>query len=315
MRGDGRRRTSAAISTAGCGLASLVGAVVILGSLAVWLASCNPTEISIGTPRNDGTRSARLPVDVSPRTDLADGTVVTVTSDAFEPHRVVGVAVCLEEADTESAGVDACDEVQGARFAATAEGGLSATYPVPRVITVDGVAHDCAAPEMSCVVVAADATDYDQSGGQRITFRTDLGPTDLVAMTERAHSLLLPVLPPTADALTPGATVEVTASGFQPGEPVLVAHCVGFPTRDATSTCQPVDRNALTVLFSRSVVGVERRADESGIVVVPFTALERVEPVMAASPTRCTPSAGCSFVIGAAADIQRSAVVPYSVVG
>lgn len=305
-----------ATRAAGCGTAVLALGLVVLGGLALWLSSCEVPVLDFQAKRSDGTRSQHLPVQVDPRVDLADGTVVTVTSNAFDPHRVVGVAVCLEEADTEAAGVAACDAVSGARFAVSPEGRLAATYAVPRVITVGGVARDCAAPGTSCLVVAADGGDYDRSGGQRIAFRSDLGPTNLVPATVRPHSDLLPVLPPAVEGLTAGSTVEITASGFQPGEPVLLAHCVDFPARSAVQACDPADDEALGAVIGLSTMGVTRHADATGTAVFTFTALAEVTAVLQAAeePTSCTgPSPGCSFVIAAAADTRRSAVVPYSV--
>lgn len=315
MKDRSRRSTGLAARATGCGAAVLALGLVVLGSLALWLSSCEVPILDFEAERNDGTRSQRLPVQVEPAVDLADGTVVTVGSDAFDPHEVVGVAVCLEAADTESAGVDACDEVSGARFAVSPDGRLAATFAVPRVITVAGVAHDCAAPGTSCLVVAADAKDYDRSGGRRITFRSDLGAVDLVPTTVRPHSLLLPVRPPSFERLTAGSSVDVTASGFQPGEPVVLAHCAGFPGLSATAACEPVDDQAAGALITRQTDRVTRHADATGTAVFSFTARPEVNAFLAPDhPASCTaPESNCSFVIAAAADSQRSAVVPYAV--
>lgn len=298
----------------GCGAWTLLGAVVIIGILAAWLASCDPVFMSFESQRNDGTESQRLPVTVEPRVGLADRTVVAVTSDAFQAHEVIGVAVCLEEADTESAGAEACDEVTGARYAVAADGSFRATFPVPRVITVDGVAHDCAAPDRSCLVVAADASDYDVSGGQRISFRTDLGPADLAPKTQRPDSDLLPVLPPEFAGLEPGSVVEVIASGFQPGEPVLLANCEGFPGRSVLFSCDPAaEHEALMAVMGRSTSGVSSHADPTGTARFSFVAEPEITPYPGGQPVDCTiPSSRCSFVIAAAADLKRSAVAPYS---
>lgn len=163
--------------------------------------------------------------------------------------------------------------------------------------------------------MAAEAKDYDRSGGQRITFRSDLGPVDLVPTTARPHSLLLPVLPPSFQGLAAGSTVEVTASGFQPGEPLVLAHCAGFPARSAMAACDPVDDQAIGALITRQTDSVTRHADDTGTAVFSFTALPTVSAFQAPDqPTSCAaPVSDCSFVIAAAADTQRSAVVPYAV--
>lgn len=314
--GDRSQRTTGLGWTAlGCGVAVLVLGVVSLGAVALWLGSWNGWSFSIRSSPGDGTRSERLAVSVEPAVDLTPGAVVTVTSDAFEPHQVVGVAVCLERADTLSAGVDACDEVSGARFAVSATGHLAATFAVPRVITVAGVAHDCAAAGVSCLVVAADASDYDKSGGRPVTFRTDLGPPDLVPVTRRAPSLRLPTLPASVDGAAPDAVVQVTASGFQPGEPVVLARCAGFPAAEALQACDPVDDEAAGALITRNTRRVTRHADDTGTASFSFTVIAQVTPPLNDdAPVSCTsPAAACSLVIAAAADTQRSAVVPYTV--
>ncbi len=306
----------------GCGIGALaIGLLVlgslllVLGSLAVWLSSCEVRVLEFEPTRGDGSGSARVAVKVEPSRDLVDQTIVTVTSAAFPADHVVGLAVCLEAVDTESAGVKACDTVRAARFAVAPDGQFSATYPVPRVITVQGRAHDCASPGTNCVLVAADARDYDLSGGQPLAFRTNLGPVNLVPATVRAESLMLPTVPPSFEALASGSTVEVVASGFRPNEPILLAHCAGFPARAATTTCSPVDSEAMNAVISRTVEGVTRHADPQGVARFTFTALPTVVPQMSGDgPVSCVASGpGCSFVVAAAADLQRSSVTPYTV--
>ena len=298
-----------------------VGAVfgiIALGAMgALLFRSCTAPWFTVQTDvgPGKGVASERLPVEVSPRVGLTDGAVVTVSSEAFAANRVVGVAVCLAAADTEAAGVDACDDVHGSRYAVTADGKLRATYAVPRVVTIGGVAHDCAAASASCLVVAADASNYDRSGGQPISFRTDLPTTDLVAVTERAGSILLPVLPPSFDGVRAGATVDVTVAGFQPGEAVVLARCAGFPQRSAIDSCEPVDGEAVNALITRDVSGISRHADATGTVRASFTILREITTFRAADgPVDCTDrAASCALVVSAGADTQRSAVVPYTV--
>lgn len=139
----------------GCAGASAlvgVGLVVVFGLLATQATSCS---LDLGMGPGSGTRSARLPVTVTPRTGLTTGQVVRVTSTAFDAHRVVGVAVCLREADTERRGIDACDTRSGSRFAVDAAGRLDARFAMPRTITVADRTHDCAGRAGRCLVVAA----------------------------------------------------------------------------------------------------------------------------------------------------------------
>lgn len=346
-----KRRILGCFGCGGLGVAGFFGVLALLvGSLGTGASGC---DLDLGDP-GDGTDSQRLAVDVSPRTDLEDGSVVRVTSDAFGPDAIVGIAVCLRSADTERRGVAACDEIQGARYATDAEGRLDATFPVPRVITVGGQAYDCAQAAERCLVVAADANDYDRSGGQPVRFGRDLEPADLEAVTTRPQTDLLPIgSEPAAGetALADGTELTILASGFQPGEPLLLAHCTDeFAEAGAFEACDPVDDLlAVEAVMTRSVEGDFPRADESGAFTTTLPVRRRIAPfagdlgraLTAASetsttsttgavdpgPTTSSPSTtavpdpgdawctrnggGCVIVVAAAADTKRSAVLPY----
>lgn len=317
---------------------AVVAAMVVLGALASLASGC---DIEVGDP-GDGKDSQHLAVAVAPASDLVDGSTIRVTSAAFPADSIVGVAVCLRTADTERKGVEACDETQGARFATTADGALDATYRVPRVITVGGAAYDCAAAPERCLVVAADADDYDRSGGQAVRFRSGLGPVDLAPVTERPVTDHLPIgAQPSVDGapVAAGTSLEVLASGFQPGEPLLIAYCTSEVEEEGVvGTCEPVDETAaLGAVVFRSITGDLPRADSSGAfttrleakaTVVPYGAEAADEEPSGTSTTttrasglrpgevRCTKSGGgCTIVIAAAADTKRSAVLPYTVTG
>lgn len=334
-RGELAKRAAGCAAIGGLSFAALaVGVVVLTGMFIALVPSC---DLDLGSP-GDGTESARLPVTVSPRTDLADDAEVRVTSDAFEPEDIVGVAVCLRKADTQDAGVEACDEVQGARFATDAQGRLDATYRVPRVITVGGRAYDCAAKAERCLVVAADASDYDRSGGQAITYRTGLPAADLRTVGARPVSDRLPIgADPAVDGpVASGSELQVLATGFQPGEPVLVAYCTDQVERDGMiDACEPLDASAVvTALLGGTVEGVADRANDDGAVSVTLEARSVVSPTTKVDASgssgttavpggtvplidgqaRCTQAGGgCTIVIAAAADTKRSAILPYVV--
>ena len=320
--------------------AAIVAAMVLIGALGSLASGC---DLEIGSP-GKGTSSARLAVAVTPRTELAAEPTVRVTSDAFEPDHIVGVAVCLRSADTERRGVEACDEDQGARFATDPEGRLDATFAVPRVITVGGRAYDCAASTERCLVVAADANDYDRSGGQTISFRAGLPAADLVPVAGRAVSDHLPIgADPSVEgtAVAPGTELRVLASGFQPGEPLLIAYCTAALDEDGVvETCEPTDGSAAVAAVAFRTIDADLpRADASGGFTTTLPAQATVLPygsdlsgadlaTTTAGPgattttsarlregeVRCTEAAGgCRIVIAAAADTKRSAVLPYAV--
>lgn len=310
--GGGPRSGLLVAAVATLGLLAVAGAVVLVASRFTWGGFDLDTDIGPG----DGTRSQRLDVAVEPRTGLADGQEVLVASEAFSRHQVVGVAVCLSEADTESRGVEACDTASGQRFATDVDGRLAVTFPVPRVITVDGGAHDCAEREGRCVVVAADASSFDRSGGQPVSFAPDLPAVDLVAGPERPRTDLLPGSLDPPGPVAVGDTLTVTTSGFVPGEPLLVAVCdTTFLTDDPWEACAPAGptdmSTATEALMGHSVEGIDLRAGPDGTVSAEVVAPEQVEGL--GSPTSCrggTPV--CAVVVAAAADTRRSAYLPFA---
>jgi hypothetical protein len=311
-REGGLRGATAAVLTGafGClGLATvaLVVVVVLLGGLT--LHGCDFT-IGPGT----GTRSLRLPIAVSPTTGLRDGTEVRVTSRSFAADTIVGVAVCLREADTRSKGVAACDKISGSRYATDHSGRLDATFAVPRVITVAGRAHDCAAATERCILVAADASDFNRSGDRPISFRADLPAAVLTPQLVRAGSNHLPVIGTPAGPVAPNTLIRVTARGFQPAEPLLVARCVGSPGPTPEETCQPLNAgSAIRALVFHTVGDLPLHARADGTFTVEVAAAPVVQPYAGAGPTDCASLPGrCTIVITSAADTQRSAVLPYS---
>ena len=351
-----RNRVLGCFGCGGLGVAGFFGALVLLiGGLGAGTGGC---EINLDGDPGKGTDSARLAVAVSPKTDLVDGATVRVTSDAFDADAIVGVAVCSSSADRQERGVDACDEVQGARYATDADGNLDATFVAPRAITVGETVVDCAEAPDRCLIVAASAGDYDQSGGQPISFRTDLPPITRRPPTTRPETDRLPIgaSPALTDAAIPaGRELDLLATGFQPGEPLLVAYCT--PEIDEVgmaNACEPQNvSDAFHAIALRSVSGVILRANADGAVtttveahstVTPFgddlgealskygSASSTTRPPTATTTTRpgatttvprlgegevrCTRAAGgCSIVIAAAADTKRSAVLPYVVEG
>jgi hypothetical protein len=310
-----------------------IGGVVLAGLLLIALfgaalEGCKFEIGAIGDP-GPGRDSQRLPVQVEPTTELADGTVVRVTSDAFDPLEIVGVTVCLQEADTARRGVDACDAVQGARYAVGPDGTIDATYPVPRVITIGGQAYDCAEAADRCLLVAASANDYDRSGGQPITFARDLPNAELRPTVVRPQTDRLAVVAVPAGPVVGGTTIDLAASGFQPGEPLLVAWCTEAFEVDGPRSCDPMDgMDAFGAIALRTLSDALPTADDEGrfrieiearsVISPPFlgagTGAEEPGGGAAAEPVDCRATPGrCAVVIAAAADTKRSAVLPYEI--
>lgn len=307
---------------AGFSIAAAALVLIVASALTGLFDGCSDLfDVDIGPGQGD--ESEELAVEVAPAEGLDDGAAVFVSSRAFRPHGIVGVVVCLEEALTEAVGVDACDRAAGQRFATTPEGELAAVVAVPRVITVEGEPHDCAERAGRCLVVAADSQDFDLSGGAPITFAAGSAPAELVPGGDRPRSVLLPGSITPEDAVAVGTTVTAEASGFMPGEPVLVGRCTAaFLHREIWQACAPEDGDiddAITAIMGRSVDQIDLHADAEGSVQVEVEVTDEVTPGLSdeqGGGLDCTGDPGaCGIVIAAAADTQRSAYLPLTVTG
>lgn len=298
----------------GClGIAGFVAVALVL-TLILAVRSCDVEVGPLGNNPGQGTDSMQLPIEVTPRTDLEDGQVVQVSSDAFPAHKIVGVTQCLPTAETESLGVAACDTDGGSRYAVGPDGMLVVDHPVRRVITVAGTAHDCAAVEAGCLLVVADVGDYNRSGGERIGFAE--GPAvDLTPTIGRPPSLRLAVTATSETRYRAGEEVTLRAEGFVPGEPILLAWCTGAFETTGIDACEPESLDeAVGSMVGSSVDGVTRTADDEGVVEATLIARATVDPFLG-QPAECTAAQPCWFAISAAADTQRSALLAYSVTG
>jgi hypothetical protein len=162
-----------------------------------------PTAIAPGAAY-DGKQSKRLPVRVTPDTNIVDGQVVTVSGSGFPANADIAVIMCTNAAQT--FGVDACDimtstGVSGVRNVTNSDGVLQVQYTVHRYITIAGQQVDCAKGNIdpaeyqqvldtdgpfssttmpggfSCIIAAAVLADHDQSGGWPIAFEgAQIGP-------------------------------------------------------------------------------------------------------------------------------------------
>lgn len=333
-RGE-RSLVTGCLGCTGAGAVVGIGFVVLFGLLASQTSSCS---FSLGMGPGAGTRSQRLPVTVTPRTGLDGGQAVRVTSTAFGAHSVVGVAVCLRTADTERKGLDACDTRSGSRYAVDGAGRLDARFTIPRTITVGARTYDCAGRARRCLVVAADADDFDRSGGQTVSFRTGLPEVPLAATPARAVTQRLPVLGSPSGAVRAGSGVTVLATGFAPNEPIAVAWCSDDvdTASSATEACEITDSVALRAVVDHDLADVTLHADARGEVRVTAEARASVAPfgsdvaawvqAMNSEETATIDRSGrpvvlcrerpgrCAIVVAAVADLQRSAVLPYELV-
>jgi hypothetical protein len=157
--------------------------------------------------------SAAVVVKVDPSTGLADGQPVTVTGSGFKPNISVGSAECSAAVST-SRNTSDCDLSTSRTGNSDGSGGASFVLRLKRTIQTQNGTVDCATAASPCVVGMADLSDFTTSSGMTITFDPNAPP-----------------LPPPVVAANPSSglvdrqQVAVNASGFIPGENVLVQEC------------------------------------------------------------------------------------------
>ena len=79
----------------------------------------------------------------------------------------------------------------------------------------------------------------------------------------------LPVSGTPAAPVADRARIDVAAKGFQPGEPLLVARCAGFPQAGVVEACEPLDPSAaLVAIMGRSTKDVHQFAAADSTFVV-----------------------------------------------
>ena len=125
----------------------------------------------------------------------------------------------------------------------------------------------------------------------------------------------LPIIGGAPVPSTSGDDLRVTASGFQPGEPLLVAKCgPTFARAGDVYACDPRDSQAAVAAVMGDVGAVKDAADRSGLFTTSITVPARITSL--GKRSRCAKAPGtCSVVVAAAADTKRSAVLPLTVAG
>lgn len=168
-----------------------------------------------GVPQkpDDGLDSIGLPITVDPPDGLADGQEVAVTGTGFVPAEQVGIVMCVRQAEGANAGQDGCDLTVLSYAVAAADGTVTATFTVHRMITtaLNGTV-DCAESPNRCSIGMGAIENYDRSGGTTVSFDPSIPP--------------LP--PPTfgvepSTGLVHGQIVEVSGDGFS--SDVFLSQC------------------------------------------------------------------------------------------
>jgi hypothetical protein len=172
--------------------------------------------------------AAAVTVTVTPSTGLADGQPVTITGEGFAPNTSVGTAECSAAVAT-SRNTSDCDLSSAPIVQADQSGTAVFHLRAKRTITTQNGTVDCLTAAQPCVIGVADVSNISDpatSGGMAISFDANAPPPPPPDVT---------VLP--ASDLLDRQQVAVYATGFLPGEQVIVGECTAASVAD--STCDP----------------------------------------------------------------------------
>lgn len=185
-----------------------------------------PPIVTDGTSTEDGAPLFGLPLEVSQRTDLADGSSIMVTGSERTPGTQIAVIQCHGPTDPVSPAIDNCDLSNFEVLYADESGEFVVEFTARRFITNGKGSVDCAdpPPESRCAVSAADTADITNVAILEITFEPESSGTK----------------PPTIGAsktegLAHDELVTVEGRDFIPGEIVYLSSCP--PGVDGFDSC------------------------------------------------------------------------------
>lgn len=149
------------------GAGVLIAVVVVGAAVTLLVASFRPDH---RTGAGDGRHSRRLPVAVSPASDLRDGDLLEVRASRLAGAADAVIAQCAAEADARDAGVAQCDLAHRGRVRVQ-KGRVDSSFRLARAITLaDHSTVDCGSGTRRCVLMVASAENYDRSGFAPLAF-------------------------------------------------------------------------------------------------------------------------------------------------
>jgi hypothetical protein len=148
---------------AGCGAFGLVSLLLGVALVAI-LGSKVMTDLGgKGSSSKADAGFATTDLQVSPDGPWADGQRVVVSASGFEPGAQVRVATCLGQEFATLRSLANCTATGTVLANADGDGHLEATYPVSRVVDIDGDRYDCGGSAGACSIVAAPPSSADRS--------------------------------------------------------------------------------------------------------------------------------------------------------
>lgn len=192
-------------SAVGCGVFG-IGGLLVGVALVFWLGSQVLPSTGSDAPKDPETSTASSQVEdlggidlpevdvvgmeprgaaiaISPASGYDDGAAVTITGSNLAPGPI-DLTTCLAEAGSATS-AGGCDEATTVAVTVDAEGAFTLTYPVRRVVDVEGTAYDCAARAEACILFGHRPDNPLPSGTLApLTFAAGLAPVGAAAPPE-----------------------------------------------------------------------------------------------------------------------------------
>ncbi|MEZ5245924.1 MAG: neocarzinostatin apoprotein domain-containing protein [Acidimicrobiales bacterium] len=166
--------------------------------------------------RYDGLDSVRLPLEVTPDTDLVDGSEVRARGAGYTPNATVAIVQCAGIVGPERDGsVDNCDLSNYLLGNADENGYVDMTLIVRRYIGTGEGEMDCALSSVDCAIAIGNIDNYDESGVANAWFDGNV---------EGVRSPVITVTPTVG--IRDGDQLTVVGANFEPNDEVRLGQCV-----------------------------------------------------------------------------------------
>lgn len=188
---------------------------------------------------------------IEPAGHLSDGQSVVVTGTGFTPDQLIAMSMCEPGVTIENS-TSLCEVNAVQNIAADANGEISGTYKVLRIIRIESGVVDCAEGPGRCVLGAADLRFGKAVATVPLTFgAVGPGPSGEHVTAVRTEDL------------RDDEPVKLRGAGFRPGDDVYISQCgVAEPVLD-DNTCSD---------YAHATAPVRVLADEAGTFTATFPA-------------------------------------------
>lgn len=264
--------------------------------------------------RYDGLDSVRLPLEITPDSDLVDGMEIRARGTGYTPNATVAIIQCAGAVGDGSGSIDNCDLSNYLLGSADDQGFVDMTITVHRYISTGDGESDCASSTVNCAIAIGNISDYDESGVANVWFDGNV---------EGVRSPVIAVSPTVG--ILDGDPLTVTGSNFEPGDTIQLSQCViggsysfsgCFSNSNVTDTVTAGDDGTFsTTVTARRLLesGIDCFDDVYGCRLAAHGTADAPNPVGLFFDGSVRPASGVSLTLDPGSDLFDGAFVTVSV--